>query len=150
MNAKLSSSFKNAKSRFKKDFYAEISDLKEKKFSWVFLLIFRVGFLRVLWVGFFVPSLIFSYMFLSFCHRNMVFANPDTIYTLPSIPSHEFITKFMYGGINRPFLFSYIFLTLSTFPSAFSWVSFCLFPGFLAIFMVCQRKKHKTMLNTSM
>ena len=39
-NAKLSGSFKNAKSRFRKDFYAKISDLfkkpKETHFGWVF------------------------------------------------------------------------------------------------------------------
>ena len=58
MNAKLSGSFKNAKSLLQKDIYPKISDFFFKKNPknplWLgVLLIFGVGFLRVLWVGFF-------------------------------------------------------------------------------------------------
>ena len=55
--------------------------------------------------------------------------------------SRDFITKFKFGGFNRPFLSSYIFFPLFTFPSApFLFFSFCFFPGFLAIFIACHRK----------
>ena len=50
MNAKLPGSFENAKSRLKKVFDAKIGDLKKKPTLAEF---FRMGFLRVLWVGFF-------------------------------------------------------------------------------------------------
>ena len=52
MNAKMSGSLKDTKSRLKKDFYAKIRD--KKKSLWQ-------GFLGwVLWVGFFVPTLVYS------------------------------------------------------------------------------------------
>ena len=57
VNEKLSGSFKNSKSQSKNDFYAKRSDFFQKTQKnplWLgFLLIFRVGFLRVLWAGFF-------------------------------------------------------------------------------------------------
>ena len=68
MNAKLSRFFKNAKNWFNKDFYAEISDFfkKPKKptlagfFTHFYGGLFA-GFMDwVFWVGFFVPTLLFS------------------------------------------------------------------------------------------
>ena len=66
MNAKLSGSFKNAKSWFNKDLYAKISDFFKKPTLAGFFTHFYgrlfAGFMGwVFWVGFFVPTLNFNH-----------------------------------------------------------------------------------------
>ena len=64
MNAKLSASFKNAKSRLKNDFYANLSDFFHKThFGWVFY-----SFLEWVFCGFYGPG----FLGLVFC------TNPDS------------------------------------------------------------------------
>ena len=67
--------------------------------------------------------------------------------SLPITPSSRaFITKFMLGWKNRPFLFSYISFTLFAFPSASYWILFLLLHWLPSHFFPFVTKQHKLQL----